>query len=61
MNMDNFWFNAIFSVVPTLVVGLFFWLIMRSIIRMDRTERKAYARIETEERAKLAVRSDEDT
>ncbi|MFU8947688.1 hypothetical protein ACLRGF_13255 [Mycetocola zhadangensis] len=56
MNMDNFWFNAIFSVIPTLVVGLFFWLVMRSIIRMDRTERKAYARIEAEERAKLAAR-----
>ncbi|GHD51960.1 hypothetical protein [Mycetocola manganoxydans] len=60
MNMDNYWFNAIFSVVPTLVVGLFFWFVMRSIIRMDRTERKAYARIEAEERAKLEARLGEE-
>ncbi|RLP68539.1 hypothetical protein D9V29_13675 [Mycetocola manganoxydans] len=58
--MDNYWFNAIFSVVPTLVVGLFFWFVMRSIIRMDRTERKAYARIEAEERAKLEARLGEE-
>lgn len=52
MGMENFWFNAIYSVAPTLGVGLIFWFIMRAIIRSDRTERKAYARIEAEERAK---------
>ena len=52
MSMENFWFNAIYSVAPTLGVGLIFWFIMRAIIRSDRTERKAYARIEAEERAK---------
>ncbi|WP_199922322.1 hypothetical protein [Microterricola viridarii] len=53
--MDNFWVNAIFSIVPTLLVGAIFWLVMRSIIRMDRTERKVYARIESEERARLGL------
>ena len=52
MGMENFRFNAIYSVAPTLGVGLIFWFIMRAIIRSDRTERKASARIEAEERAK---------
>ncbi len=50
---QDFWSNAIFSVTPTILVGLIFWFAMRAIIRADRTERKVYARIEAEERAKL--------
>ena len=53
--MDTFWLNALWSVAPTILVGLIFWLVMRSIIRADRTERKVYARIEAEERAKLGL------
>lgn len=53
--MDNFWFNAVFSVVPTLFLGLLFWLIIRSILRGDRTEREVYAKIEAEERAKRGM------
>jgi hypothetical protein len=53
----DFWGNAIFSVIPTLVVGLIFWWVIRSIVRADRTERKVYAQIEAEERAKLAASS----
>lgn len=51
--LENYWANAIYSVTPTILIGLVFWLIMRSILRADRTERKAYAAIEAEERAKL--------
>lgn len=51
--LENFWANALFSVTPTILIGLIFWLVMRSIIRADRTERKVYARIEAEERARL--------
>ena len=51
----DFWGNAIFSIVPTLVVGLIFWWVIRAIVRADRNERKVYARIEAEERAKLAA------
>ncbi|HAM26911.1 MAG TPA: hypothetical protein DCP11_09490 [Microbacteriaceae bacterium] len=51
--MQNFWGNALFSVTPTILVGLIFWLVMRSILRADRTERKVYAQIEAEERARL--------
>lgn len=51
--LENFWANAVFSVTPTILIGLIFWLVMRSILRADRTERKVYAQIEAEERAKL--------
>lgn len=53
--MTDFWSNAIFSITPTILVGLLFWFIMRSIIRADRTERAVYAKIEAEERAKLGL------
>jgi len=47
----------VFSLAPTICVGLIFWFVMRGILRADRTERKEYARIEAEERAKLAAQS----
>ena len=53
--MDNFWVSAFWALLPTVAVGLIFWIVMRSIVRSDRTERKAYARIEAEERAKLGL------
>lgn len=53
--IENFWGNAAFSVIPTILVGLIFWLVMRSIFRADRTERKVYAEIEAEERARFAA------
>ena len=46
---------VIFSIAPTVLIGLVFWFIMRSIIRADRGERAAYAKVEAEERAKLAA------
>ena len=52
---QEFWSNAIFSVTPTLLVGLIFWFVLRAILRADRTERKVYAQIEAEERAKLGM------
>lgn len=53
--MNDYWLNAIGSVVPTLLVGVIFWIVMRAIIRADRTERKVYARMEAEERARLGL------
>ncbi|TFB64564.1 hypothetical protein E3T39_15680 [Cryobacterium suzukii] len=53
--IENFWGNALFSVVPTIALGLMFWLMLRSILRADRTERKVYAQIEAEERARLGL------
>ncbi|MGV2984746.1 hypothetical protein ACNPNP_13685 [Microbacterium sp. AGC85] len=49
--MDEFWVAAAWSLLPTIGVSLVFFIVMRSIIRSDRTERKAHARIEAEERA----------
>ena len=52
--MNEFWANAIWSLAPTVLIGLIFWFVMRAVIHADRNERKAYSRIEAEERAKLA-------
>lgn len=51
--IENFWANALYSLTPTVLLGLIFWLVMRSIFRADRTERKVYAEIEAEERARF--------
>ncbi|MDH6238248.1 hypothetical protein [Cryobacterium sp. CG_9.6] len=53
--IENFWANALFSVVPTIFLGLLFWLLLRTILRADRTERKVYAKMEAEERARLGL------
>ena len=50
---EEFWSNALFSVTPTIVLGLIFWLVMRAIIRADRAERSAYSKVEAEVRARL--------
>ena len=52
---DNIWAAALFSVTPTIVVGLIFWFIVRAIIRADRTERAVFERIDAEERAAAAA------
>jgi hypothetical protein len=53
--IENYWLNALYSLIPTVFLGLIFWFIMRAIIHSDRNERKAYAQIEAQERAKLAA------
>jgi len=52
---EEFWTGVLYSLSPTVLIGLLFWFIMRAIIRSDRTERAAFAKIEAEERAKLAA------
>lgn len=47
--------NAIWSLIPTVLAGLFFWMLLRLILRADRTERREYSRIEAEERAKMGL------
>jgi hypothetical protein len=51
--LDYFWVNALWSIPPTVLIGLIFWFLLRSIIHADRTERGVYAKIEAEERARL--------
>jgi hypothetical protein len=52
---EEFWANAVFSLVPTILVGLIFWFVMRAIFRADRTERNVYAKVEAEERARMGM------
>jgi len=40
------------STVPPILMGIIFYIVMRAIFRADSTERKVYAEIEAEERAK---------
>ena len=40
------------SMIPPILVGFIFFIVMRSIFRADATERKIYSKIEAEERAK---------
>lgn len=54
----DFWGNAIFSFVPTIMIGLVFWYILRVIIRADRNERKVYSELEAQERARRAAARD---
>lgn len=52
--LDPWWLNALWSLTPTIVFGFFVWLVVRSIFRSDRNERRAAARIEAEERERFA-------
>ncbi|MDN4616366.1 hypothetical protein P5G50_18105 [Leifsonia sp. F6_8S_P_1B] len=47
--------GIVWSLAPTVLVGLLFWAIMRNIVRADRNERAAYARLEAEERARRGL------
>ena len=49
--------DALLSLVPPLLVGGIFWIVMRSIIKIDSKERDTYAKIEAEERAKLEAKN----
>ena len=51
--MDSFWNNWFIVLLPTILVGLIFWYIMYAVMHADRSERKVYAAIEAEERARL--------
>lgn len=53
--MDSYWAAVVWSLLPTVVVLGLFIFVLRSIVRMDRTERRAYGRIEDEERAKRGL------
>jgi hypothetical protein len=53
--MDDYWVAVLWTLLPTIVVSGLFFFVLRSIIRSDRTERREYARIEAEERAKRGL------
>ncbi len=58
--MDNWWLNAVWSLTPTVLIGLFFWMVLRLILRADRTERRVYGEIEREERARAGLPAREE-
>lgn len=47
--------NAVWSVIPTILIGTFFLLMIRGMTRLDREERRSFARIEREERERLGL------
>jgi hypothetical protein len=53
--MDDYWVSVFWTLLPTLVVSGIFFYILRSILRADRTERRVYARMEAQERAKRGL------
>lgn len=53
--MENWWANALWSLTPSVIIGAFFWFVIRAISRADRTERRVYKQIEDEERAKAGL------
>lgn len=52
MTAEQIALDVLLSLVPPILVGLVFYVIMRSILRADSKERDVYAQIEAEERAK---------
>ncbi|MBB2976897.1 hypothetical protein FHX49_002485 [Microbacterium endophyticum] len=53
--MDSYWAALVWSILPTLVVSAIFVVVVRSIIRADRSERRVHAQVEAEERAKRGL------
>ncbi|GAA3905234.1 hypothetical protein [Microbacterium invictum] len=53
--MDEYWVAVVWSLLPTVVVLGLFIFVLRGILRMDRTERRVYSKIEAEERAKRGM------
>lgn len=53
--MDNYWVAVAWSLLPTTAVSIVFFYVVRSVVRMDRTERRAYAKVEDQERARRGM------
>ncbi|WP_347977702.1 hypothetical protein [Microbacterium sp. ProA8] len=51
----DYWVAVLWTLLPTVLVSLIFFFVLRSIIRSDRTERRVYAKMEAEERAKRGL------
>lgn len=54
------WDEGLWAIVPTIAVSLVFWFVMRAILRADRTEREAQARIEAQEDARLLAEAERE-
>jgi hypothetical protein len=49
------WDEGLWALLPTVAVSALFWFVMRAILRADRTERAAQAKIEAEFEAERAA------
>jgi len=59
--MENWWVNALWSITPTVLIGLLFALVLRLILRADRNERRIYREMEAKERERLGLPAREDS
>jgi hypothetical protein len=53
--MDSYWAAIVWSLAPTVIVSALFFFILRVALRSDRNERRAYAKVEAEERARRGL------
>ena len=53
--------TTLLGFIPPTLVGLVFWLVMRSIFRADKTERRVWNEIEAEERIKAGLPPKKDS
>jgi hypothetical protein len=51
----DYWVAVLWTLLPTVVVSLIFFYVMRSAMRADRNERRLYAKVEAQERAKRGL------
>ena len=51
---EEYWANAVFSLLPSLTVGVIFLLVIRGIMGADRNERKAYEAAKRAELSRMA-------
>lgn len=51
----DYWVAVLWTLLPTVVVSLVFFFVMRSVIRADRNERREYAKLEAQERARRGL------
>ncbi|GGD24071.1 hypothetical protein GCM10010915_00070 [Microbacterium faecale] len=58
--MDDYWMAAAWSILPTIVITILFFWILRNILKFDRTERRSYAKIEAEERTRRGLPAPRD-
>jgi hypothetical protein len=54
MGPGEIFLDVLISLIPPILVGIIYYVIIRSILRADKGERDTYAKIEAEERAKRA-------
>ena len=50
-------FTALAALLPSIGVGLLFWVAIRALVNADRTERQALAKMDADERAADAAKA----